>query len=104
MGSPATVRIGGHLRRDLEWLTPGRATSDWVSDFTERCPDAYRLELEDSRRLSVTAPPSPSPARTPSQRSRSPGPVKWSAREGLADARLAPDLGPDGAVVYSELD
>jgi myo-inositol 2-dehydrogenase/D-chiro-inositol 1-dehydrogenase len=46
MGSKATVRIGGHRRRDNEWLTPGSAAVDWVVDFTERYPDAYRLELE----------------------------------------------------------
>jgi myo-inositol 2-dehydrogenase/D-chiro-inositol 1-dehydrogenase len=46
MGSKATVRIAEHRRRHSEWLTPGAATSDWVEDFSERFPDAYRLELE----------------------------------------------------------
>ncbi len=47
MGSKATVRVGRHRRVNNEWLTPGGATVDWVVDFTERYPEAYRLELED---------------------------------------------------------
>ncbi|MFN2489239.1 MAG: inositol 2-dehydrogenase [Actinomycetota bacterium] len=47
MGSKATARIGHHRRAHLQWLTPGQAAEDWVKDFTERYPDAYRLELED---------------------------------------------------------
>jgi predicted dehydrogenase len=47
VGSEATVRIGNHRRVHAEWLTPGAATVDWVDDFTERFPLAYRLELED---------------------------------------------------------
>lgn len=47
MGSRATARIGYHRRANVEWLTPGAATVDWVVDFTERYPDAYLLELED---------------------------------------------------------
>jgi myo-inositol 2-dehydrogenase/D-chiro-inositol 1-dehydrogenase len=46
MGSKATVRIAEHRRRYSEWLTPGAVASDWVEDFSERFPDAYRLELE----------------------------------------------------------
>jgi myo-inositol 2-dehydrogenase/D-chiro-inositol 1-dehydrogenase len=46
MGSKATVRIAGHRRHHTEWLTPGTVASDWVNDFSERYPDAYRLELE----------------------------------------------------------
>lgn len=47
VGSRATVRIDQHRRRHLQWLTPGRASVDWVRDFTERYPEAYRAELED---------------------------------------------------------
>jgi inositol 2-dehydrogenase len=47
MGSKATARIGHHRRAHVQWLTPGQAAEDWVKDFTERYPDAYRLELED---------------------------------------------------------
>jgi inositol 2-dehydrogenase len=47
VGSRATVRIGQHRRVHNEWLTPGAASVDWVSDFTERFPQAYRLGLED---------------------------------------------------------
>jgi len=46
VGSAATVRIGSHRRVNVEWLTPGRACVDWVTDFTERYPDAYLLQLE----------------------------------------------------------
>jgi predicted dehydrogenase len=46
LGSRATVRIGDHRRLHDVWLTPGSAAVDWVSDFTERFPDAYALELE----------------------------------------------------------
>ncbi|MDQ3767644.1 MAG: inositol 2-dehydrogenase [Actinomycetota bacterium] len=47
MGSKATARISHHRRAHLQWLTAGQAAEDWVVDFTERYPDAYRLELED---------------------------------------------------------
>jgi len=47
MGSKATARISHHRRAHVQWLTPGQAAEDWVRDFTERYPDAYRLELED---------------------------------------------------------
>ena len=47
MGSKATARISHHRRAHVQWLTPGQASEDWVVDFTERYPDAYRLELED---------------------------------------------------------
>ena len=47
MGSRATARIGHHRRAHVQWLTSGQASEDWVEDFTERYPDAYRLELED---------------------------------------------------------
>jgi predicted dehydrogenase len=33
-------------RLHTEWLTAGRLEVDWVSDFVERYPQAYRLELE----------------------------------------------------------
>ncbi len=46
MGSQGTVRIAGHRRHNSEWLTPGSVAADWVVDFTERYPHAYRLELE----------------------------------------------------------
>jgi myo-inositol 2-dehydrogenase / D-chiro-inositol 1-dehydrogenase len=46
VGSKATARIGYHRQVNVTWLTPGNATVDWVSDFTERFADAYRLELE----------------------------------------------------------
>jgi inositol 2-dehydrogenase len=47
MGSKATARISHHRRSHVQWLTPGQSARDWVEDFTERYPDAYRLELED---------------------------------------------------------
>lgn len=47
VGSRATVRIGHHRRVHNEWLTPGSAAVDWVTDFTERFPLAYLRELED---------------------------------------------------------
>jgi len=47
MGSRATVRVGDHRRRQVRWLTPEKQTEDHVTDFIERYPDAYRLELED---------------------------------------------------------
>jgi inositol 2-dehydrogenase len=47
MGSKATVRVGHHRRVNNTWLTTDGATVDWVADFTERYPQAYRLELED---------------------------------------------------------
>jgi inositol 2-dehydrogenase len=47
IGSRATVRVGHHRRVNNEWLTPGGAWVDWVSDFTERYPQAYLRELEE---------------------------------------------------------
>jgi myo-inositol 2-dehydrogenase/D-chiro-inositol 1-dehydrogenase len=47
MGSQATARIGYHRRVNVEWLTPGAATVDYVSNFIERYPRAYVLELEE---------------------------------------------------------
>ncbi|MDQ3751838.1 MAG: inositol 2-dehydrogenase [Actinomycetota bacterium] len=47
LGSKATARISHHRRAHVQWLTAGQATEDWVVDFTERYPDAYRLELDD---------------------------------------------------------
>jgi inositol 2-dehydrogenase len=47
VGSQATVRIGHHRRVHNQWLTPGGAAVDWVADFAERFPQAYRLGLED---------------------------------------------------------
>ena len=46
VGSNATVRIGSHRRLHTEWLTAGGLQVDWVSNFVERYPQAYRLELE----------------------------------------------------------
>jgi inositol 2-dehydrogenase len=46
VGSKATVRVGNHRRLHTEWLTAGGLQVDWVSDFIERYPQAYRLELE----------------------------------------------------------
>jgi inositol 2-dehydrogenase len=50
MGSRATARIGYHRRVNVEWLTPGAASVDYVSDFIERYPRAYLLEIEDFAR------------------------------------------------------
>lgn len=47
IGSRATVRVGNHRRLNDVWLTPGKASIDWVADFTERFRDAYLLELEE---------------------------------------------------------
>jgi len=47
VGSRATVRIGDHRRHHDVWLTPGSASVDWVTDFTERFREAYLLELEE---------------------------------------------------------
>ena len=47
MGSRATARIGYHRRVNVEWLTPGAASVDYVPNFVERYPRAYLLELED---------------------------------------------------------
>jgi inositol 2-dehydrogenase len=47
VGSKATVRIGNHRRLHTAWLTAGGLQVDWVSDFIERYPQAYRLELEN---------------------------------------------------------
>jgi myo-inositol 2-dehydrogenase/D-chiro-inositol 1-dehydrogenase len=47
MGSRATARIGYHRRVNVQWLTPGAATVDYVSNFIERYPRAYVLELEE---------------------------------------------------------
>lgn len=47
MGSKATARISHHRRAHVQWLTAGQAAEDWVVDFTERYPDAYRLEMDD---------------------------------------------------------
>jgi inositol 2-dehydrogenase len=46
VGSKASVRVGDHRRLHSEWLTPGSRQVDWVSNFIERFPQAYRLELE----------------------------------------------------------
>jgi myo-inositol 2-dehydrogenase/D-chiro-inositol 1-dehydrogenase len=46
MGSQATARIGYHRRVNVEWLTPGTQSVDYVSNFIERYPRAYPLELE----------------------------------------------------------
>jgi inositol 2-dehydrogenase len=61
MGSRATARIGYHRRVNVEWLTPGAASVDYVSNFIERYPRAYVLELEefaaavrDNRPVAVT--------------------------------------------------
>ena len=50
VGSKATVRIDNHRRAHLRWLAPGSESVDWVRDFTERYPEAYRAELEDFAR------------------------------------------------------
>ena len=46
MGSRATARVGYHRRVNVEWLAPGAASVDYVSNFIERYPRAYVLELE----------------------------------------------------------
>ena len=47
LGSRATARIGYHRRVNVEWLTPGADTVDYVANFVERYPRAYLLEVED---------------------------------------------------------
>jgi myo-inositol 2-dehydrogenase/D-chiro-inositol 1-dehydrogenase len=47
VGSRATARIAADRRVNVEWLTPGAATVDYVADFVERFPLAYLRELED---------------------------------------------------------
>ncbi len=103
MGSKATVRIGGHRRRDHEWLTPGSVTSDWVANFAERYPDAYRREVEafaqavrDGAAVAITG----EDALAAFALARA---CERSAREGRT-VRLAHERTPGGAVVYSELD
>jgi inositol 2-dehydrogenase len=46
VGSKATVRVGGHRRVHTAWLSAGSMQVDWVADFVERYPLAYRRELE----------------------------------------------------------
>lgn len=46
MGSRATARIRYDRRVNVEWLTPGAASMDYVSNFVERYPRAYVAELE----------------------------------------------------------
>jgi predicted dehydrogenase len=46
MGSRATVRIANHRRVHTEWLTPGAASVDFVTNFVERYPEAYARELQ----------------------------------------------------------
>jgi inositol 2-dehydrogenase len=53
VGSKASVRIDNHRRAHLQWLTPGAACVDWVKDFTERYPEAYRAELDSFARAVV---------------------------------------------------
>jgi inositol 2-dehydrogenase len=53
VGSNATVRIDNHRRAHIRWLRPGAEMADWVRDFTERYPEAYRAELEDFARAVV---------------------------------------------------
>ncbi|MBA3430197.1 MAG: inositol 2-dehydrogenase [Actinobacteria bacterium] len=53
IGSRATVRIDNHRRAHIRWLSPGTESTDWVKDFTERYPEAYRAELEDFARAVV---------------------------------------------------
>jgi inositol 2-dehydrogenase len=53
VGSHATVRIDNHRRAHIRWLSDGTECADWVSDFTERYPEAYRAELEDFARAVV---------------------------------------------------
>jgi inositol 2-dehydrogenase len=53
VGSNATVRIDNHRRAHIRWLRPGAECVDWVRDFTERYPEAYRAELEDFARAVV---------------------------------------------------
>lgn len=53
VGSKATVRIDNHRRAHIRWLSAGAECADWVRDFTERYPEAYRAELEDFARAVV---------------------------------------------------
>jgi myo-inositol 2-dehydrogenase / D-chiro-inositol 1-dehydrogenase len=55
VGSKATVRIDNHRRAHIRWLSAGAESADWVKDFTERYPEAYRAELEDFARAVVDA-------------------------------------------------
>jgi myo-inositol 2-dehydrogenase/D-chiro-inositol 1-dehydrogenase len=47
VGSRATARIAYDRQVNVEWLTPGAMTVDYVADFVERFPRAYVRELED---------------------------------------------------------
>jgi myo-inositol 2-dehydrogenase/D-chiro-inositol 1-dehydrogenase len=103
MGSKATVRIGGHRRRHNEWLTPGSAASDWVADFAERYPHAYRIEVEafaQAVREGTPVPVTGEDALAAFMLARA---CERSAGEGRT-VRLAHERAPTGAVVYSELD
>lgn len=53
VGSKASVRVDNHRRAHVRWLTPGAESVDWVKDFTERYPEAYRAELEEFARAVV---------------------------------------------------
>jgi myo-inositol 2-dehydrogenase/D-chiro-inositol 1-dehydrogenase len=101
MGSKATVRIAGHRRRQSEWLTPGSAAVDWVADFTERYPHAYRRELEAFARAIREGTPSPASGEDALAAFVLAQACERSWRDGRA-VRLAHEATPDG-VVYAEL-
>ncbi|HYY44526.1 MAG TPA: Gfo/Idh/MocA family oxidoreductase [Actinomycetota bacterium] len=46
MGSKGTVRIDRPNQLHLTWLSPGRSSRDYVKDFLQRYPAAYRQEME----------------------------------------------------------
>jgi myo-inositol 2-dehydrogenase/D-chiro-inositol 1-dehydrogenase len=101
MGSKATVRIAGHRRRHSEWLTPGSAAVDWVADFTERYPHAYRRELETFARSIREGTPSAVSGEDALAAFVLAQACERSFREGRG-VRLAHEPTADG-VVYAEL-
>ncbi|HEX7299591.1 MAG TPA: Gfo/Idh/MocA family oxidoreductase [Solirubrobacteraceae bacterium] len=52
VGTDATIRVGGQRHADdVEWLTPGRATTALVADHAEWHREAYVRELEHFARV-----------------------------------------------------
>jgi inositol 2-dehydrogenase len=103
VGSAATVRIGGHQRTNVKWLTPGRACVDWVDDFVQRYPDAYRDELTGF----AAAVRGEAPIRVRGEDDLAALVLAAAAARSLAErrpVRLAHALADDGTVRYSLLD
>ena len=46
LGERATARIAYNRVHNVEWLTAGTSTRDYVTDFRDRHRDAYRAELD----------------------------------------------------------